>query len=118
MPEVKSRTTATPRQNCRPGGSGSVHRLNKSDATWALGGWPARSAHFMGNGSFAGRLAARGGKWQAGPEAREHRNVPGRKPILESELPRVYEALATFPLRDQTLVTLGLDSGSGIRDGT
>lgn len=33
--------------------------------------------------------------------------VPGRKPILESELPRVYAALAKFPLRDQTLVTLG-----------
>ena len=37
--------------------------------------------------------------------------MPGRKPILESELPKVYAALADFPLRDQALVTLGLNTG-------
>lgn len=37
--------------------------------------------------------------------------MAGRKPILETELPKVYAALAEFPLRDQTLVTLGLNTG-------
>lgn len=37
--------------------------------------------------------------------------MPGRKPILESELPKVYAALAEFPLRDQVLITLGLNTG-------
>lgn len=61
----------------------------------------------MGNGSFVGRV-------RQGPErpaALEQRNVPGRNPILPPELPQVYEALAAFPLRDQTLVTLGLNTG-------
>jgi len=38
--------------------------------------------------------------------------MPGRKPILESKLPKVYAALAEFPLRDQVLITLGLNTGS------
>ena len=42
--------------------------------------------------------------------------MPGRNPILTSELPRVYAALATFPLRDQTLITLGLNTGFRITD--
>jgi integrase len=42
--------------------------------------------------------------------------VPGRKPLLESELPRVYAALANFPLRDRTLVTLGLNTGFRIKE--
>lgn len=37
--------------------------------------------------------------------------MPGRKPILEAELPKVYAALAEFPLRDQVLITLGLNTG-------
>lgn len=37
--------------------------------------------------------------------------MPGRKPILESELPKVYAALSEFPLRDQVLITLGLNTG-------
>lgn len=35
--------------------------------------------------------------------------MAGRKPILEPELPKVYAALADFPLRDQALVFLGLN---------
>jgi len=46
----------------------------------------------------------------------EPKNVPGRKPILSPELPRVYAALANFPLRDQTLVTLGLNTGFRITE--
>lgn len=41
-----------------------------------------------------------------GSAVREHKKVPGRKPLLEFELPKVYASLAKFPLRDQTLVTL------------
>lgn len=37
--------------------------------------------------------------------------MPGRKSILESELSKVYAALAEFPLRDQVLLTLGLNTG-------
>ncbi|MDB6167121.1 MAG: hypothetical protein JWQ83_2261 [Lacunisphaera sp.] len=37
--------------------------------------------------------------------------MPGRKPIFEHELPKVYAALAEFPLRDQVLLTLGLNTG-------
>ncbi len=42
--------------------------------------------------------------------------MAGRKPILEPELPKVYAALAAFPLRDQALVTLGLNSGFRISE--
>jgi len=37
--------------------------------------------------------------------------MSGRNALPTSELPRVYEALGHFPLRDQTLVTLGLNTG-------
>ncbi len=42
--------------------------------------------------------------------------MAGRKPILEHELPKVYAPLAAFPLRDQALVTLGLNSGFRISE--
>lgn len=42
--------------------------------------------------------------------------MAGRKPLFENELPRVYAALAGFPLRDQALVTLGLNTGFRISE--
>ena len=44
------------------------------------------------------------------------KGVPGRQPILPSELPRVYAALGTFPVRDQVLVTFGLNTGFRITE--
>ncbi|WP_221033193.1 tyrosine-type recombinase/integrase [Actomonas aquatica] len=42
--------------------------------------------------------------------------MPGRKPILENELPLVLSVLSDFPLRDQALVTLGLQTGFRISE--
>lgn len=42
--------------------------------------------------------------------------MAGRKPLLEHELPAVYAALAEFPLRDQALIALGLNTGFRITE--
>jgi integrase len=42
--------------------------------------------------------------------------MAGRKPLLESELPQVYAVLPGFSARDQTLVTLGLNTGFRISE--
>jgi site-specific recombinase XerD len=42
--------------------------------------------------------------------------MAGRKPILENEEPGVHAALANFGLRDQALITLGLNTGFRITE--
>ena len=42
--------------------------------------------------------------------------MPGRKPLLENDEPLVRAALAEFPLRDQALITLGLNTGFRISE--
>jgi integrase len=42
--------------------------------------------------------------------------MPGRKPLLESELPLVQAVLPEFSVRDQALVSLGLNTGFRISE--
>ena len=42
--------------------------------------------------------------------------MSGRKPLLEIDEPRVSASLAEFPLRDQALITLGLNTGFRITE--
>jgi integrase len=42
--------------------------------------------------------------------------MSGRKPLLENDEPLVRAALAEFPLRDQALITLGLNTGFRISE--
>jgi len=42
--------------------------------------------------------------------------MSGRKPLLEKDEPRVSASLAEFPLRDQALITLGLNTGFRITE--
>src|ERR1035437_8297893 len=42
--------------------------------------------------------------------------MSGRKPLLEKDEPRVSASLAEFPLRDQALIALGLNTGFRITE--
>jgi hypothetical protein len=62
---------------------------------------------------FYGERILRGGTVRAGRD-RKHRNMkmcPAETTSSSQTLPNVYAALATFPLRDQTMVALGLNTG-------